>query len=68
MLRSAMQYSLDRTGMSEEQMRGMLTTMMVPVGRISEPSEVAGVIRFLLSAEARYMTGGTVVADGGMSA
>lgn len=36
-------------------------------GRIGEPADVAGVVAFLLSDDARYMTGQTVVADGGLS-
>lgn len=36
-----------------------------PLGRIGEPGEIAGVIRFLLSEESSFMTGQTVVASGG---
>lgn len=36
-----------------------------PLGRIGEPEEIAGVIRFLLSEESSFMTGQTVVASGG---
>lgn len=36
-----------------------------PLGRIGEPDEIAGVIRFLLSEESSFMTGQTVVASGG---
>lgn len=36
-----------------------------PLGRIGEPHEIAGVIRFLLSEESSFMTGQTVVASGG---
>ena len=37
----------------------------VPLGRSARPEEVAGVIRFLLSDEAAYMTGQSVAANGG---
>ena len=37
----------------------------VPMGRIGQPEEIAAVVNFLLSDEASYMTGQTVVASGG---
>ncbi len=39
-----------------------------PVGRIGEAEEIAAVVVFLLSAQSAYMTGSTVVADGGWTA
>lgn len=36
-----------------------------PLGRIGEPSEIASVTAFLLSADASYVTGQTIYADGG---
>jgi len=38
----------------------------IPMGRIGEPSDVADVIHFLASKAARYMTGQTIVVDGGL--
>ena len=38
----------------------------LPVGRVGRPSDIAGVIGFLLSDAAAYVTGQTIVADGGM--
>lgn len=38
----------------------------IPMGRIGEPEEIADVILFLASSAARYMTGQTVVVDGGL--
>ena len=38
----------------------------IPMGRIGEPDEIADVIAFLASTGARYMTGQTVVVDGGL--
>jgi NAD(P)-dependent dehydrogenase (short-subunit alcohol dehydrogenase family) len=37
----------------------------VPLGRPGEPAEVASVVAFLLSDDARYMTGASVIVDGG---
>lgn len=38
----------------------------VPLGRFGRPSEVSGVVRFLASKEASYITGETLVVSGGM--
>ena len=38
----------------------------IPMGRIGEPEEIADVIVFLASAGARYLTGQTLVVDGGL--
>jgi meso-butanediol dehydrogenase / (S,S)-butanediol dehydrogenase / diacetyl reductase len=40
----------------------------VPAGRIAEPEEVAAVVCFLLSDEARFVTGSAYPVDGGKSA
>jgi NAD(P)-dependent dehydrogenase (short-subunit alcohol dehydrogenase family) len=40
----------------------------VPLGRIADPSEVARVIRFLLSDEAGFVHGAAIVVDGGHTA
>lgn len=40
-------------------------TESLPLGRIGEPDDIAGVIAFLASDTARWMTGQTVVVDGG---
>ncbi|QKG83256.1 beta-ketoacyl-ACP reductase [Kroppenstedtia pulmonis] len=39
----------------------------IPLGRLGSSEEVAGVIRFLLSPTASYMTGSVLVVDGGLS-
>jgi len=36
-----------------------------PMKRLGEPAEIAGVVAFLLSDAASYMTGETVLVDGG---
>jgi 3-oxoacyl-[acyl-carrier protein] reductase len=38
----------------------------IPLRRFGEPQDIAGVVKFLLSAEAAYITGQTLVVDGGM--
>jgi NAD(P)-dependent dehydrogenase (short-subunit alcohol dehydrogenase family) len=39
-----------------------------PLGRLAQPEDVASVVRFLLSDEAAYITGTSIVVDGGMTA
>jgi NAD(P)-dependent dehydrogenase (short-subunit alcohol dehydrogenase family) len=39
----------------------------IPLGRFGEPSDVADVVSWLLSDEARYVTGQTIVVDGGQT-
>ena len=38
----------------------------IPLARLGEPDDVAGVVRFLAGPEARYITGQIITVDGGM--
>ena len=40
----------------------------IPVGRIGEPEDVAALIVFLASAQARQISGQTILVDGGATA
>ena len=48
---------------SDEHQRLMMTS--IPMGRYADPDDVGWAVRFLASPEARYITGQTLVVDGG---
>jgi 3-oxoacyl-[acyl-carrier protein] reductase len=41
---------------------------MAPVGRLGQPEEIAGMVAYLVSPEAGYVTGASFTIDGGMTA
>jgi NAD(P)-dependent dehydrogenase (short-subunit alcohol dehydrogenase family) len=49
-------------GTAKEQMAAM-----IPMGRVGQPDDIAGVVGFLASNHARYITGAVLCADGGLS-
>lgn len=46
----------------------MMVKFLQPVGRPGEPEEIAGAVLYLCSTPARFITGQTLVLDGGMTA
>jgi meso-butanediol dehydrogenase / (S,S)-butanediol dehydrogenase / diacetyl reductase len=46
------------------EMAGMVAG--IPLGRLETPVDVAGVVAFLASPDADYITGQSIVVDGGM--
>ena len=54
------EHSLGPAGVEEAARR-------VPLGRVGEPDDIAQVIVFLASEQARYVTGQVIVADGGLA-
>jgi NAD(P)-dependent dehydrogenase (short-subunit alcohol dehydrogenase family) len=59
----AMTEELDRSGLLE---RCLLAR--TPVGRLGDVNEVAAVVAFLAAGESDFMTGSTIVVDGGWTA
>lgn len=47
--------------------RGDQIMAMTPLARIGQPDDIAGIVTFLASPEAEWITGRTIVADGGVT-
>ncbi len=58
-----------RTGMIDQVAPGRRERLHqdIPLGRLAEPEEIASVVAFLASDQASYITGQTVVVDGGLT-
>lgn len=60
------------TGMTEDMLddQGLIKKFLerIPLGRIGQPEDVADVIAFLASEDARFVTGANLPVDGGLSA
>ncbi len=52
----------------EEKLFKAAYTRQIPMGRYGTPEEMAGIIDFLLSDDASFITGQTIIADGGQIA
>ena len=50
--------------LSDDQLEAI--TSVVPLGRMAEPDEVAGVVAFLAGPDAAYITGAVIPVDGGL--
>jgi NAD(P)-dependent dehydrogenase (short-subunit alcohol dehydrogenase family) len=55
--------SMMRSGSTEEDLANFVR--MIPLGRMADPSELAGIVLFLASDHASYITGATVNVSGG---
>jgi NAD(P)-dependent dehydrogenase (short-subunit alcohol dehydrogenase family) len=53
--------------LDEDQERAGRIAAKIPLGRLGSPTDYAGLVRFLVSDEASFVTGQTVFADGGTS-
>lgn len=47
--------------------RGEQIRSATPLGRIGQPGDIAGIVAFLASDDARWITGRTILADGGLT-
>ena len=53
-------------GVAPEEIRSRLVSQ-IPLGRFADPLEVGNLVRFLVSNDASYITGSSIVIDGGLT-
>ena len=56
----------EMTGKLDEEQRGQIIRR-TPLGRLGTPEDVVGAVRFLMSPAASFITGQTLVIDGGIT-
>ncbi|MDO9306803.1 MAG: SDR family oxidoreductase, partial [Mesorhizobium sp.] len=47
--------------------RGDQIRATTPLGRIGQPDDIAGIVAFLVSDDSGWITGRTILADGGLT-
>jgi len=57
----------DRQSDAERRARADKVAALIPMGRLARPSDITGLIEFLLSEDAGYITGQTLHVDGGLT-
>jgi NAD(P)-dependent dehydrogenase (short-subunit alcohol dehydrogenase family) len=67
MLRNSMGAFIEAGVLADVQAMDKMIESMTPLGRMGQPDDIAGVIAFLASDAAKFMTGAVLTADGGFS-
>jgi 3-oxoacyl-[acyl-carrier protein] reductase len=65
-LESLLKSSAEQQGLEPDEIRKRLVSQ-IPLGRFADPMEVGSLVRFLVSGDANYITGTSIVIDGGVT-